>query len=62
MVFKVIADIVNTSFWHWLSFVIERVRPNILGRVILPEVHSSSGQTLALSLFFRFVHTSPVYG
>ena len=37
MVFKVIADIVNTSFWHWLSFVIERVRPNILGHVILPR-------------------------
>ena len=26
------------------------------------EVHSSSGQTSALSLFFRFVHTSLVYG
>ena len=37
MVFKVIADIVNTSFWHWLSFVIERVRPNIFGHVILPR-------------------------
>ena len=26
------------------------------------EVHSSLGQTSALSLFFRFVHTSLVYG
>ena len=37
MVFKVIADIVNASFWHWLSFVIEPVRPSILGNVILPR-------------------------
>ena len=37
MVFKVIPDIVNTSFWHWLSFAIERVRPKILGHVILPR-------------------------
>ena len=38
MVFKVIADIVNTSFWHWLSFVIERVLSKILGYVILPRI------------------------
>ena len=37
MVFKAVADIVNTSFWHWLSFVIEAVRPNILGHVTLPR-------------------------
>ena len=37
MVFKVVADIVNTSFWQWLSFVIEAVRPNVLGHVILPR-------------------------
>ena len=37
MVFKVIADIVNASFWHWLSFVIEPVRPSTLSHVILPR-------------------------
>ena len=37
MVFKVVADILKTSFWHWLSFLIEAVCPNILGHVILPR-------------------------
>ena len=37
MVFKVIAAIVNASFLHWLSFVIEPVRPSILGYVVLPR-------------------------
>ena len=37
MVFKVVADILKTSVWQWLSFLIEAVRPNILGHVILPR-------------------------
>ena len=37
MVFRVLADIINASFWHWLSCVIEPVRPSILGHVILPR-------------------------